>query len=116
MARKRDHLEDPEIIDFYLTLSQALDQTDDDPRLVELADRLSAYITRIADEQGEFSVDDTGIESPLAELLDTLVFDTVPPARRLIELLRQRGWTGWTKLERMDPAQMIQSPPPVDQG
>ncbi|MFD5843247.1 MerR family transcriptional regulator [Streptomyces chartreusis] len=116
MARKRDHLADPEIIDFYLTLSQALDQTDDYPRLVELADKLSAYITRIADEQGEFSVDDTGIEPPLAELLDTLVFDTVPPARRLIELLRQRGWTGWTKLERMDQAQMVRRTPPVDQG
>ncbi|WP_250573976.1 hypothetical protein [Nonomuraea sediminis] len=32
---------------------------------------------------------------------DTMAFDTVPPARRLIELLKQRGWTGWTKLERV---------------
>ncbi|MFD5951220.1 hypothetical protein ACFWAZ_36005 [Streptomyces collinus] len=32
--------------------------------------------------------------------MDTLVFDTVPSARRLIELLRQRGWDGWTDLHR----------------
>jgi hypothetical protein len=32
--------------------------------------------------------------------MDTLAFDTAPPARRLIELLKKRGWSGWTKLER----------------
>ena len=35
--------------------------------------------------------------------MDALAFDTVPPARQLIELLKKRGWTGWTKLERVDP-------------
>ncbi|MFE4336267.1 MerR family transcriptional regulator [Streptomyces sp. NPDC056831] len=103
MARKREQIADPQIIDFYLTLSQALDRTDDDPRLVELADKLAAYITQMASEQGEFYVDDTGIEPPFAELLDTHVFDTLPPTRRLIELLTKRGWTGWTKLERVNP-------------
>ncbi|WP_328847559.1 MerR family transcriptional regulator [Streptomyces sp. NBC_00258] len=104
MARKREQITDPQIIDFYLTLSQALDRSDDDLRLVELADKLATYITQVADEQGEFYVDDTGIEPPFAELLDTHVFDTLPPARRLIELLKNRGWTGWTKLERVNPA------------
>ncbi|MEU7901073.1 hypothetical protein AB0B45_50650 [Nonomuraea sp. NPDC049152] len=84
-------------------LSQALDRADDDPRLVELADKLAAYLTRMADERGEDYVDDTDIESPLVKLMDMLAFGTVPPARRLIELLKQRGWTGWTKLERVDP-------------
>ncbi|MDQ0955635.1 DNA-binding transcriptional MerR regulator [Streptomyces phaeochromogenes] len=107
MARKREQITDPQIIDFFLTLSQALDRSDDDLRLVELADKLAAYITQMADEQGEFYVDDTGIESPFAELLDTHVFDTLPPARRLIELLKNRGWTGWTKLERVNPARGV---------
>ncbi|WP_405639080.1 MerR family transcriptional regulator [Streptomyces sp. NBC_00019] len=104
MARKREQITDPQITDFYLTLSKALDRTDDDPRLEELADKLATYITQMADDQGEFYVDDTGIESPFAELLDTHVFDTLPPARRLIELLTKRGWTGWTKLKRVNPA------------
>ncbi|MCX4391593.1 MerR family transcriptional regulator [Streptomyces sp. NBC_00053] len=103
MARKREQISDPQIIDFYLTLSQALDRTDDDLRLVELADKLAAYITQMANEQGEFYVDDTGIEPSFAELLDTHVFDTLPPTRRLIELLSKRGWTGWSKLERVNP-------------
>ncbi|WP_433411277.1 MerR family transcriptional regulator [Microtetraspora malaysiensis] len=103
MARKREQIADPQLIDFYLTLSQVLDRTADDPRLAELADELAAYITQLADEQGEDYVDDTDIEPPLVRLMDTLAFDTVPPARRLIELLKKRGWTGWTKLERVDP-------------
>lgn len=104
MARKREQLADPLLIGFYLTLGQALDRTDDDPRLVELADKLAAYITRMADERGEGYVDDTDIEPPLVKLMDTLAFDTVPPARRLIELLKKRGWIGWTELKRVDPA------------
>ncbi|MFE6487815.1 MerR family transcriptional regulator [Streptomyces sp. NPDC057757] len=105
MARKREQIANPQIIDFYLTLGKALNRSDDDPRLVELADSLAAYITQMANEQGEFYVDDTGIEPLFAELLDTHVFDTLPPARRLIELLTKRGWTGWTKLERVNPTQ-----------
>lgn len=45
---------------------------------------------------------DVGIEPPFAEFLDTLALDSAPPAHRLVELLKQRGWTGWTKLERVD--------------
>ncbi|MGI5157933.1 MerR family transcriptional regulator [Microbispora sp. CA-102843] len=103
IARKREQIDDPRLVGFYLTLSQALDRADDDPRLVELADKLAGYITCMADERGEDYVDDTDMESPLVRLMDSLAFDTVPPARRLIELLKQRGWTGWTKLERVAP-------------
>ncbi|MEU3458097.1 MerR family transcriptional regulator [Micromonospora sp. NPDC006766] len=104
MARKREQITDPQLIAFYLTLGQALDRTDDDPRLVELAEELAAYLTQMANEQGEDYVDDTDIEPPLVKLMDRLAFDTVPPARRLIELLKDRGWTGWTELKRVDPA------------
>ncbi len=103
MARKRDQIADPQLIGFYRTLSEALDRTGDDPRLVGLADELATYITRMADEKGEDVIDDIDIDPPLVKLMDTLAFDTVPPARRLIELLKKRGWTGWTKLERVDP-------------
>ncbi|NGO70143.1 MerR family transcriptional regulator [Streptomyces boncukensis] len=101
-ARKRAQLADPQVVDFYRTLGQALDRDGDDPRLVELADRLAAYLTRTADERGEDYVDDTDLEPPFVQVMDTLAFDTAPPARRLIELLRQRGWTGWTRLRRLD--------------
>ncbi|SDI18327.1 DNA-binding transcriptional regulator, MerR family [Sinosporangium album] len=102
VTRKREQIAHQRLLDFYLTLGQALDWTADDPRLVELADRLAAYLTGLADEEGEDYVDDTDIEPPLVRLMDTLAFDSVPPARRLIGLLAQRGWTGWTRLERVE--------------
>ncbi|QLH23670.1 MerR family transcriptional regulator [Streptomyces sp. Rer75] len=101
MARKRQQIADPRFIAFYRTLTQALDRPEDDPRLTDLADELAAYLTQLADARGEDYVDDADLEPPLAALMDTLAFDTVPPARRLIELLKERGWTGWTKLQRV---------------
>jgi hypothetical protein len=47
-------------------------------------------------------VDDVDIEPPFVTLMDTLAFDTVPSARQLIELLKQRGWTGWCVLRGPD--------------
>ncbi|TDC98611.1 MerR family transcriptional regulator [Nonomuraea deserti] len=112
MARKREQVADQQLIELYRTLGQALDRADDDARLVELADKLAGYLTRMADERGEDYVGDIDVDPPFARLMDTLAFDTVPPARRLMELLRERGWTGWTKLERVDPQGCGQSPAP----
>ncbi|MFI9723895.1 hypothetical protein ACIHFE_30290 [Streptomyces sp. NPDC052396] len=102
MARKREQLAGPQLIDFYLTLGQALDRAEDDPRLADRADQLSTCLTQLTDERGEGHIDDADIEPSLVKLMDTLAFDAAPQARRLIELLMKRGWTGWTKLERVD--------------
>ncbi|MGW4718337.1 MerR family transcriptional regulator [Nocardia sp. NPDC004260] len=108
ITRKRKQIADPQLIDFYLTLSQALEQADD-RNLVELADKMTSYITQIADEHGEDYLNDPEIEPPLVKLLDTLAFDTWPPARRLTELLKKRGWNGWTKLQRIDPPEGVET-------
>ncbi|MFI6996315.1 MerR family transcriptional regulator [Nocardia sp. NPDC050175] len=102
IARKRVQIAHPPLIDFYLTLSEALDRTDNDLMLIELVDRLAAYLTQLADEQGQDHVSGD-IDPSLVELLDTLAFDTAPPTRRLIELLNKQGWTGWTELVRSAP-------------
>ncbi|MFI7017466.1 hypothetical protein [Streptomyces sp. NPDC050164] len=110
VARKQERIADPEFAEFYVALSAAL-ECGDDPQLVEPADRVAAYVTKLADERGEEYVGDpAGIEPVLAELMDRLVFDTVPSARRLIELLKQRGWAGWTTLRRVDPAPAAPAP------
>lgn len=102
IARKRTQIAHPQLVDFYLTLSEALDHTDNDRMLIELVDNIAGYLTQLADEQGEDYVGGD-IEPSLAKLLDSLAFDTAPPTRRLIELLNSQGWTGWTKLERAAP-------------
>lgn len=102
ITRKWEQLADPQLIDFYLTLGEALDRPDD-RSLAELADKMVAYITQIVDTRGEHYLNTSDIEPPLVELLDTLAFETWPPTRRLAELLAERGWSGWTDLRQMDP-------------
>ncbi|TDU91113.1 DNA-binding transcriptional MerR regulator [Kribbella voronezhensis] len=100
MTRKQQQLADPRMVNFYRILSQTLDQNLDDPKLVQLADELAPFLTQLADDHGEQFVNDTELDPPLTELMDTLALDTVPPARRLIALLEERGWTGWTEVQR----------------
>lgn len=45
--------------------------------------------------------DDEEMSDGLVELLDSVFLDSVPIARRLVDLLEERGWRGWTKLERI---------------
>ena len=33
--------------------------------------------------------------------LDDLAVESDPRAERLLDLMRERGWTGWTRLERL---------------
>ncbi|WP_432039837.1 MerR family transcriptional regulator [Streptomyces cucumeris] len=103
-ARKMEQLAHPPFADFYLALGEALDRPDDTPRLIELADRAAACFMRLADERGEDYVDDTDLEAQLVDLMDTWVFANLPSAARLMELLKERGWTGWTRLERVQSA------------
>ncbi|MGA5759610.1 MerR family transcriptional regulator [Nonomuraea bangladeshensis] len=103
IARKREQLADPRLAGFYLTLGRALDHAPDDPRAAERADELAAWLTRLAEEKGEDYLGDVDLDPPLITLMDARALDTLPAAGRLIELLRERGWTGWSKLERLPP-------------
>ncbi|MEU6798049.1 MerR family transcriptional regulator [Nonomuraea wenchangensis] len=103
IARKREQLADPRLAGFYLTLGRALDHAPDDPRMAERADELAAWLTRLAEEKGEDYLGDVDLDPPLITLMDARALDTLPAARRLTELLRERGWKGWTKLERVPP-------------
>jgi DNA-binding transcriptional MerR regulator len=102
MALKRAQIEDPSVAAMYLDLVEAVGWSPADPRLVELADRLVAMFEEDAEhprdeEEPEFDLDDE-----LVDLLDEVFVSAVPAARTLLQLLEERGWTGWTKLQRVD--------------
>jgi hypothetical protein len=40
-------------------------------------------------------------------LLDSIFLDQVPIVRRILELLEERGWRGWSRLERIEPANRV---------
>lgn len=97
MVAKHQELDDPDMQRLYLLLSEALDQPADHPRVVEIADILERQMVR-ALEAGE-SMD--GLDDTFADLIDAAAVEASPIAERLVTLLEERGWKGWTRLERV---------------
>jgi DNA-binding transcriptional MerR regulator len=101
MALKRGQIEDPAVTEMYLDLVEAADWEADDPRLPAVADRLVSLFEEDAEQWSEDQIADVALDDELFVLLDEVFVNAVPVARRLLRLLEERGWTGWTKLERI---------------
>lgn len=101
MALKEAQLDDPEQGELYRTFADAIDWAADDPRIPALADHLVALIEAEVDTlPAEWQEPDHHLPDDLAALLDAVFVNTVPMARRLLRELEERGWTGWTRLQR----------------
>lgn len=98
IARKHQELDDPDAQRLYLLLSEGLDWEADDPRVVELVDLLERLMIRAveAGERGSDWEDDA-----LVDLLDATTVEASPVAERMIAILQERGWKGWTRIERV---------------
>ncbi|GAA3549182.1 MerR family transcriptional regulator [Nocardioides daeguensis] len=101
MADKRAQLEDERTVRFYQLVGRMLrsDGTDDEPLVHEMADVLVELFEEAAAtgqlEQQDLLMDD----SAFVQLLDSMA-DGHPMVTRLRELLAERGWAGWTRVER----------------
>lgn len=102
MALKRAQIEDPAVTAMYLDLVEAVDWDADDRRLPTMADRLVAMFEEDAGRWSEDQPAAFALDDDLVALLDEVFVNAVPVARRLLRLLEERGWTGWTKLQRID--------------
>ena len=98
MAKKHQDLDDPDMLRLYQLISSAFDCPPDDPRVVEVADILERLRFR-AMAAGELST--AGLDDQFAALLDATMLESSPAAARLLEILEERGWTGWTRIERV---------------
>ena len=87
----------------YLDIGDLVDCGPDDPRLPVLADRVAAFIEAAA-AQGEGLEDEHPVSPELVALLDAAFLESFACAARLLELLEDRGWTGWTDIRRKVPA------------
>lgn len=101
IALKRAQIEDPAVIAIYFDIVEAADWDTNDPRLPAVADRLVAMFEQDAETWTDVQIADFTLDDELAALLDEVFVNAVPVARRLLRLLEERGWTGWTKLERI---------------
>ena len=102
MAVKRAQIEDEALRRLYLDIGDIADCGPDDPRLPTFADRVAAFIEAAAAEAT--GMEEQPISDDLIALLDAAFIESFPCARRLLELLEERGWTGWTNIQRVSPA------------
>ncbi|MET0842679.1 MAG: MerR family transcriptional regulator [Mycetocola sp.] len=101
IAAKHRHLDqDPDMTRLYRLLGSAPDWSADDPRVVELADLVEQLRVR-AVESGELEIRGADQKDPLSALLDAAMTESPPVAQRLLAILEQRGWRGWTRLEKV---------------
>ncbi|SDO89138.1 DNA-binding transcriptional regulator, MerR family [Pedococcus dokdonensis] len=97
METKERQLDDPNVRDLYRDLYEITQWPADDPRLDAAADRLADQFAQVPDE----AWDEEKLPQDLSDLLDGVFISSVPGARRMLARLEQRGWTGWTNIERL---------------
>jgi DNA-binding transcriptional MerR regulator len=103
MAIKHAQIEHETLRRLYLDVGDIADCAPDDPRMPLLADRVAAFIEAAAVE-AEGVEEEQPISDDLVALLDAAFLESFPCAVRLLELLEDRGWTGWTNIKRLSPA------------
>jgi DNA-binding transcriptional MerR regulator len=100
MPDKMAQLEDPRVVRLYQVLSELM-ETDDmnDALAVEVVD-LMVELAEQAEAAGELDLGQWGQEDVFA-LLDDLADVADKRAERLRERMRERGWDGWTRMQRV---------------
>lgn len=101
MAEKVAQLDDPRVVQLYGLLGQLVERGDDDDLLHEIAD----VILRLLDDaaaNGELDKQDELMPSDPAfiGLMDSFADAAHPSVARLRELITERGWEGWTRIEK----------------
>jgi DNA-binding transcriptional MerR regulator len=101
MPAKVAQLEDPQLVRLYRVLSEIFDgDAGDESRLAEAAD-IMADLAEKAYAAGELPAEDTEHDDLPFDLLDDLAVTSDPRAQRLRQLMRERGWDGWIRMERL---------------
>lgn len=115
IARKHQDLDDPDTVRLYELVGGALDWPADDPRIVEVADIVERLMIR-AEEAGEIDADgaEFPFDDPFVDLLDATMLASAPAAERLLAILEERGFQGWTRIERVSTDVPGEQPAPTE--
>ncbi|WP_306215710.1 MerR family transcriptional regulator [Actinoplanes sp. RD1] len=95
MPSKFAALRDPRIIRLYRVLSTVIDDDLwDESLMVEAAD----IMAELNEEASAAGYDESGGDH---DLLDSLADEADPRSHRMRDLMRERGWVSWTRVERL---------------
>jgi DNA-binding transcriptional MerR regulator len=101
MPGKLAALDDPRLVRLYRVLSEIYESGAgaDDPLLAEAAD-IMADLNEQAYTAGGTDVEEEASDDLPFDLLDAFALESDPRVERMMELMRERGWNGWIRLER----------------
>jgi DNA-binding transcriptional MerR regulator len=101
IASKHAQLEDPQLVRLYRVVSELLESDAvDASRAEEVADILAGLFER-AYAAGELNLGEVAHDDLAVDVLDALLVESDPRAVQLLDLMRERGWAGWTRVERL---------------
>jgi DNA-binding transcriptional MerR regulator len=102
MVDKTAQLDDPRTVRLYRLIGELVDVGMDEDRLRELADLIAEMAEQSAAlgdlDRGNEQLNDEGF----IDLLDAFAAESHPMVERLQELMAERGFTGWTRIEKAD--------------
>ncbi len=100
MAGKLAQLEDPRTVQLYRLIGDLLEHGPDEDRLNAVAD-LIADIAEEAAQRGELDRQAEELDDDaFVGLIDSFASESHPLVERLQELMAERGWSGWIRMER----------------
>ena len=103
MTEKVIQLDNPKVVRLYRLIGRIAEDWQDEELLRETADLMSELLEQAA-ESGELDRQDEIMpDAAFIALMDSFADASHPVVGRLRELIAERGWTGWTKLEKREP-------------
>jgi len=103
MADKVAHLSDPNIVRLYQLIARMADNWQDEKLLGEIADLICELNEAAAASGALEQQDEVTPDAGFIRLMDSFADASSPAVVRLRELIAQRGWTGWTRVEKREP-------------
>jgi len=103
MADKVAQLADPNVVRLYQLIGRIAENWQDEELLRETADLMSELLEQAA-VNGELDQQDEHMpDAAFIRLMDSFADSAHPVVARLRELIAERGWTGWTRLQKREP-------------
>jgi DNA-binding transcriptional MerR regulator len=103
MAEKTAQLANPRVVQLYRLIGRIAEDWQDEALLRETADLMSELLEEAA-AGGELDRQDEQMpDAAFIRLMDSFADAAHPAVARLRELIAERGWTGWTRIEKRLP-------------
>lgn len=103
MAQKVAQLSDPSVVRLYQLIGRIADDWEDEDLLRETADLMGELLEQAA-ARGELDGQTEQMpDAAFVSLMDSFADESHPVVGRLRTLLVDRGWTGWTVMEKREP-------------